>query len=298
MKHLGQLFVGLITAAASSLLVLSAASLALLEGGLNVLPSPTALPSSTPVPGETITITPPTPTEPGAPSPTAQPTTCPFPAGWRPYTVQVGDTLESLAEMAGISADEIYQKNCLPSRSLVIGSLLYLPLPTPTATLPPVPTVEPSATRMATSTFIPCIVRPPFGWVPYIVQYGDTLSKLSRDFNVSVSQLMIVNCLVSDRILAGQMLYVPYVPTRTPTPSSTPTTIDTITEIPSPTPVPPSPTPVTPSPTPQTPSPTPVTPSPTPITPSPTLITPSPTPSTPSPTPVTPSPESPSPTPE
>lgn len=228
MKQLGQLFVGLITAAASSLLVLAAASLALLEGSLNILPSPTALPSNTPMPGETVTIMPPTPKEPGAPSPTAQPTTCSFPAGWRPYTVQVGDTLESLAEMAGISADEIYQKNCLPSRSLVIGSLLYLPLPTPTATLPPVPTVEPSATRMATSTFIPCVPRPPYGWVPYTVQYGDTLSKLSRDFNVSVSQLMIVNCLVSDRILAGQVLYVPYVPTRTPT--RTPTS--TITETP------------------------------------------------------------------
>lgn len=277
MKNIAQLFVGLLTAAASGLIVLSAASLALLEGGLNVLPSATALPSSTPMPGETITAAPTTAGQTASPEATPMPTTCPFPPGWTPYTVQVGDTLETLAETAGITAEEIYQKNCLPSRSLVIGSLLYLPLPAPTATLPPVPTVEPTTTATMTKTFIPCVPRPPYGWVPYIVQYGDTLSKLSREFNVSVSQLMLVNCLVSDRILAGQMLYVPYVPARTPTSTPPPAATDTIT-VPTDTP---SATPETPSPTPVSPSPTPVTPSPTPVTPE----TPTSTPESPSLTP-------------
>jgi LysM repeat protein len=230
MKHLGQLFVGLITAAASSLVVLAAASLAILEGSLNVLPSPTAPPTHTPQPGETITIAP-SPTVPEAAVETTRqptPTACPIPAGWTAYTVQIGDTLESLAEIAGISVDEIYQKNCLPSRTLVVGSILHLPVPTPTPTVSQIPTAEPSATF----TFIPCVPRQPLGWVPYIVQPGDTLTRLSLAFNVSVARLMQVNCLSGDLILVGQRLYVPYVPTRTPTVTRTPEPEDTSTQEP------------------------------------------------------------------
>jgi LysM repeat protein len=125
---------------------------------------------------------------------------------------------------------------------------------TPTGTLIYVPPV----------TAIPC-TGAPAGWVIYIVQPGDTLYHIATVYRISVSQLMTANCLTSTVIYVGQSLYVPNVPTSTPsgvtatfTPSATATgptsaPTDTATPTSSNTPLPtdtPSPVPTdTPSPT-------------------------------------------------
>jgi LysM repeat protein len=99
---------------------------------------------------------------------------------------------------------------------------------------------------------------PPLGWPVYVVQWGDTLSKLAVRYNLSIEQLMRYNCLTSWVIYQGQRLYVPFViplptwtlpwptltwtPTPTPivvTPSDTPTPTWTPLPIPTDTPEPP-----------------------------------------------------------
>lgn len=55
--------------------------------------------------------------------------------------------------------------------------------------------------------------RVPTGWVPYIIQPGDTLSYLSHSTGVSLSQMQSANCLNdSNLIRSGQQIFVPYLP--------------------------------------------------------------------------------------
>ena len=61
---------------------------------------------------------------------------------------------------------------------------------------------------------------PPLGWVIYVVRYGDTLYSLGISFGVSVGQLQMANCMGSSTLIrTGQNLWVPNVPTRTPSPA-------------------------------------------------------------------------------
>jgi len=93
-----------------------------------------------------------------------------------------------------------------------------------------------------------CIKR--FDWLTYRVQPGDQLFALALATGSSATELMAANCLTSDQIYAGQLLYVPRflsntiiptdtqtatptdTPTATATPSQTPTDIPTATQTP------------------------------------------------------------------
>ncbi|MBK6768986.1 MAG: LysM peptidoglycan-binding domain-containing protein [Ardenticatenales bacterium] len=55
--------------------------------------------------------------------------------------------------------------------------------------------------------------RPP-GWVEYTVQPGDTLSLLAQRSTVDVATLMRANCLASDAIFAGRLLYLARFPSK------------------------------------------------------------------------------------
>ena len=67
------------------------------------------------------------------------------------------------------------------------------------ATLPPPAGITP----------LPSTCRPPSGWYPYRVRAGDTLSGLAAQVGLSVAALQSANCLSSDQILIGQVVYVP-----------------------------------------------------------------------------------------
>jgi LysM repeat protein len=68
--------------------------------------------------------------------------------------------------------------------------------PLPTNTLPPVTTVPP-----ATTTTVP---------TEYIVQKGDTLSRIADQFGVTVAQLVAANSIPdADHIKEGQRLTIP-----------------------------------------------------------------------------------------
>ena len=146
--------------------------------------------------------------------PFPSPTACTVPSGWIRITTGSGDTVYTLAQRYKTTAENLNAANCLTAAELPAGMALYVPS---------VPTV----------TVIPC--APPFGWVRnYVVQRGDTLFSIALAYNISYPQLQRGNCMGSSTtIYAGQRLWVPNIPTRTPIPGTT-----TIPEFPTDTPPP------------------------------------------------------------
>lgn len=236
MKNLRQLLIGLLTAIGSSILVLAAGSLALLEGAISpalpvtlstAAPSLTASPfiTSTPIistlTGPTLAVTP-TLTFTATATQTEVFACQKTPPGWVPYVVKAGDTLQSLAEQSGQTSDVILNANCLISPVLLEGTILYLPFSGQTATVTPaLPTPLPTVQVIYPTVIAPIKTAPPscgrpYGWVAYIVKPGDNLYRLSLAFGVTQYQLQVANCLSSTFIYAGQVLYVPNIPTRTP----------------------------------------------------------------------------------
>lgn len=180
-----------------------------------VTSSPTVL-VQTPKPGEpSLTPSPtPLPPTPTAPNPTAS---CQFPSDWIIITVNQGDTLESLALTYQTTPEVLMEANCLLIEGLSPGSQLYVPKPveslTPTNT----------ATARPTATLCP---GPPSNWVVYIVQPGDTLYSLGQAYDVTIAEIQAANCMgYSTIIRAGEEIWLPNVPTKTPavSPTQTPT---------------------------------------------------------------------------
>lgn len=188
--------------------LISVVSLGLVVGGLSLAFSESytpAFPTATEsLPTARILLTA-TSTTNASPTSTTQPTAtntpehapaCNPPVSWVGVTVLPGDTLAIMAARYKTTTRELGQANCLLTEMLVAGSTLFVP---------PVPTNTP----------IPC--GPPFGWVRYIVQQGDTLYRIATSFGITTSQLQQANCMgYSTTIIAGKPLWVPNLPTRTP----------------------------------------------------------------------------------
>lgn len=118
-----------------------------------VPPPPTPAPTFTPI----IVIVTPTPlpaTEPSAaPVPGGTPEACQAPSNWTSYVVQVGDTLNSLAERTNVSVYDLQQVNCFTNLTVQPGQTIYLPFTPPTPTVTPTGTpVTPSPTPTLTGT--------------------------------------------------------------------------------------------------------------------------------------------------
>lgn len=188
--------------------------------------------------------------------------TCLIPSNWVPHEVQPGETLEHFALQAGLPIEQLMAANCLISPNLMPDTILYLPAST----------VTPLTVNLASPTVTGCVFPP--GWIFYRVQRGDTLTRISGLYGISVWQLKQANCLETDTIITGQYLRVPNVATRTFTPTASP---QPEIQLPSDTPIPPTVTHTLVTPT-VTPLPT-ETPTPTAsLTPSSTLTeTPTPT---------------------
>ena len=244
--------------------------------------APTAAPQPTATPRPTQPALQPTSqlTNPPTRSPIPSPTACPKPFGWLEYIIAAGDDLAALSARFNTDIISLVLGNCLVSPDLIAGQRFYIP--------------PPPATASAVPTLVPTVCGPPVGWPIYIVRLGDTLFSIARATGASITQLIVANCLNSERIYAGQRLFVPRLPIvpPTPTPIIIPPT-DTPTPLPTDTLVPPSPTPTSIIPTLETPTDTPTsTPAETPteappdtptLEPSPT-DTPTDTPTPPPPT--------------
>lgn len=209
--RLRELGTALIVALASVSLVLGALSISLVE----FIPEATAtstfsLPAS-PLPVTATSTFPPTPTIAQTLTTSIYTVTntlpasisCPPPSGWVPYTLQANDTLESLAVKYRTDVNTLRQNNCLVSDSLIAGTLFYLP-PAPTST-------------------VTVCTQGAVGWVKtYKVVRGDTLYAIATNHYTTVALLRSVNCKNTDFIVAGEILWVPNVATRTPYPSPLP----------------------------------------------------------------------------
>jgi len=201
----------------------------------------------------------------------ATPTPCPPPTGWERYVISPGDSLRVLAETRGSSLEQILTGNCLMGDMVLPDLIIYLPpfIPVALAT-----DIAPSAViSQENTTTVAC--TQPGGWLRYTVRLGDNLTRIAINYRISTPYLKQVNCLSSDIIRPGMLIWVPNVPTSTftatftllptatqeppiwtptfkptftvtstplptdtdtPTPTSTPTVTDTATQTASPTP--------------------------------------------------------------
>ena len=214
MQSLRQLSIGIIIALASVVLVIGGIFLSLAET-FSPLSTPTPIPPTLQLTFPTITPSlsvaqseTPTATasltEIQAESQTASATlaplaTCaPAPANWIRISIATGDSIYSIAQRYRTTTEDLSAANCLTSLDLPVGYVLLVP---------PV---------QATVTAVPC--GPFAGWVrAYVVQRGDNLFRIGLSYGVTVTQLQRANCMGSSTtIFAGQRLWVPNVPTRTP----------------------------------------------------------------------------------
>lgn len=68
----------------------------------------------------------------------------------------------------------------------------------------------------------PTTCPPPANWEAYTLSSSDTLSKLSATYQISPQDIKIFNCLISDNLLPGTLIYLPpLLPTATQTPLQT-----------------------------------------------------------------------------
>jgi LysM repeat protein len=231
MKPIREIGIGLVTVAFSSFLVIGAIALSLAEGmpvffptiapdtSRNQLTAQSTGETPYSVPGEAIYTSTPIIEPPTPPS-------CPPPEGWIPYSIQAGDTLNTIAQSNFTSPSLLREGNCLVSDSLLPGTILYIPISTSNHI--PIGGTSEVTSPPIISTKTACS-NPP-DWIRYQIQPNDTLSHIGQEYGISVSELQAGNCLGSSTLIkAGEALYVPNVHTRTPiqvltlTPSETPT---------------------------------------------------------------------------
>jgi LysM repeat protein len=115
------------------------------------------------------------------------------------HIVQPGETLYLIGLQYGVSWTDIMQANQLPSTTIYVGQQMVIPEglagATPAATDGPV-TPTPAA--------------PPVDITTYVVQRGDDLAAIARQFGVATSDLAGANNLSNPSLIfAGQVLVVP-----------------------------------------------------------------------------------------
>ena len=211
MKALRQLGSGFIIGTISLLLVIGGISLSLTETSARSF-TPTAISTPTtfavefasPFPTQEIPTSVPTQTLALAASPTQG--ICTIPANWTAITVGVGEDLNTIAQRYNITTDELNQKNCLNFVNPAPGTVIYVP-------------------AVPTKVVVQC--SPPATWVKkHVVQAGENLFRIAISYGITYPQLQAGNCMGgSTTIFAGQLLWVPNVPTITPLPPTITSTI-------------------------------------------------------------------------
>lgn len=110
------------------------------------------------------------------------------------YTVKAGDTLYKIAQVHSTSVAKIQQLNSLSNSTIRIGQKLKVSGTASAAAVSPSPAPAAPPAQANTTT--------------YRVVSGDTLSKISRSYKVSVAQLMSWNNLSTSNIRVGQVLKI------------------------------------------------------------------------------------------
>lgn len=117
------------------------------------------------------------------------------------YVVQKGDTLSSIATRYGTTWKRLAEFNGLTDpnklragQELRIPSSLGAPAPRPAAPAPSSRTAPAAPIKQGES---------------YVIQKGDTLSRIASRAGISIAELKAANSLTSDRIIAGKSLTIP-----------------------------------------------------------------------------------------
>ena len=128
------------------------------------------------------------------------------------HAITAGDTCIGLAAVYDVSVPSILNANPgLNCNILVVGNIVYVPQPTPTASPMPTGTLSPAdATREACQT------------IDYTVEANDTLSRVADLYDVSMEAIKEWNGMVSEIVYETQVLKIPLC-RRLPTPGPTPT---------------------------------------------------------------------------
>jgi LysM repeat protein len=92
------------------------------------------------------------------------------------------------------------------SSDLVTGS--------PTVIVTSLPSITPPPTSAS------CV--PPPGWAAVLVQSSDSLAMLAQAYQTSPTSIKNGNCLISDQLMSGSVLYLPALPTATAVPCGPP----------------------------------------------------------------------------
>lgn len=143
---------------------------------------------------------------PAAPSLTASQTA---PRRARTYTIQDGDSLWSISQRHGVAMEALAAENRLAlTAPLRLGTVLTIPSAA-AATAPSLPAqTKPAQTKPARVTR-PARTRTAGGTVTHVVQSGETLWDIAKEYETSVEALADINDLDdSDRIKPGQRLAV------------------------------------------------------------------------------------------
>jgi LysM repeat protein len=146
------------------------------------------------------------------PSPAFKPTYTPPPPVHKPapaaaatavgdtYVVQKGDSLGLIAKRYGVSAADLASANSITDPNRVrIGQKLKIPSASS----------APSASKPAAAAEPAMAAAGSSGSSTYVVQTGDSLSRVAGRFGVSVAALREANHLTDDRIRVGQKLVIP-----------------------------------------------------------------------------------------
>jgi beta-N-acetylhexosaminidase len=145
------------------------------------------------------------------------------PAGKLVHTVIEGDSLSSVAGKYEVSMTDVALWNGLEDAALKPGQLLTIFLDPSAAT--PAPAASPKPTEAATAeapdelevesgatgaSSRPAHYEPKASTIDYVVQPGDTLMKISREFKTTVDALISLNELKdANQIVVGRKLKVP-----------------------------------------------------------------------------------------
>ncbi|MEK5389644.1 LysM peptidoglycan-binding domain-containing protein [Margalitia sp. FSL K6-0131] len=119
------------------------------------------------------------------------------------YKVKAGDTLSGIASKNKVKLSDLLAWNKLKATSVIYpGQVIQLSKGTSTTSTTKKPT---SPTKTETSKTPPSASKPEGN---YTVKSGDTLSALSLQFNITITDLKKLNGLTSDNIFVGQKLNV------------------------------------------------------------------------------------------
>jgi LysM repeat protein len=154
------------------------------------------------------------------PPPVTSPTSLATSAG-NEHTIKKGDLIRDIAKHYGVSEKAILEANPnVKPRSMKVGDKLVIPAPAPTTTS------SLAATGLTGTSDATVPGASTTTGETYVVKAGDNLTKIAKQFGITVKQLRAANNIKGDRLVPKQRLVIPAKASTTAAPStSAPPTI-------------------------------------------------------------------------